>query len=58
MTKQEALRQWREDHLPQVKAQYEADGVPDYPARSENWNAFTDALCKSRQITLLSLIHI
>ena len=51
-TKREALQEWRSLNLPSVREAYEADGVADYPARSESWGAFTDALCKEGQITL------
>lgn len=51
MTKQQAVAAFMADVLPDVKAQYEQDGVPDWPARSEAWNNYTDALRKDRQIT-------
>jgi hypothetical protein len=52
MTKAEVLAMWRDEVLPHVKAKYEADGIPDYPARSESWGEFTDMLCKDGSITL------
>lgn len=44
-------RMFREDVMPAVRAEYETDGIPDYPARCEAWNNFTDALCKEGSIT-------
>ena len=52
MTKAEALAEWRALELPAVRDHYEQDDIPDYPARSESWGAFTDGLCKDGQITL------
>jgi hypothetical protein len=52
MTKREAVREFTQYALPQVKAAYEQDGRKDRVARSEAWNNFTDALCKDRQITM------
>ena len=52
MTKREAELMFREDILPAVRAAYEQDVVPDYIARSEEWNNFTDGLCKERLITV------
>ena len=37
--------------LPMVKETYEQDGQPDWPARSEAWNNWTDSLCKDGQIS-------
>ena len=37
--------------LPMIQEQYEQDGIPDIPARSEAWNNWTDALCKDEQIS-------
>ncbi len=37
--------------LPMVKEAYEQDGEPDWPARSEAWNNWTDSLCKDGQIS-------
>lgn len=51
MTRVQAIRRWKVDELPAVRAQYERDGVPDYPARAESWNNFTDALRGAGQIT-------
>jgi hypothetical protein len=37
--------------LPDVIATYEQDGEPDWVARSEEWNNWTDSLCKSGVIS-------
>ena len=37
--------------LPDVIATYEQDGEPDWPARREEWNNWTDSLCKSGVIS-------
>ena len=34
-----------------VEKQYEQDGIPDWPARREAWNNWTDSLCKDGQIS-------
>lgn len=52
LTKRDALRLFRENHLPYVRAQYERDGKPDRVARAEAWNNYTDELCKQGNITL------
>ena len=51
MTRQDAYAEFRAEILPLVREQYEQDGVPDYPARCEAWNNWTDALCKEGRIT-------
>jgi len=51
MTKDQALRMFKEEILPEIKRQYESDGIKDIPARRESWNDFTDMLCKDGQIT-------
>ncbi len=52
MTKAQAVAEWRQYVLPAVKERYEQDGRPDYVARSEEWNNWTDSLCKDRRITM------
>jgi hypothetical protein len=52
MTKKEAEKIFIESAMPSVKQAYEQDGKPDHIARSEEWNNFTDALCKNGEITL------
>jgi hypothetical protein len=37
--------------LPLVQQGMEQDGEPDYVARSEAWNNWTDSLCKDGQIS-------
>ena len=52
MTKREALEQWKTYRLPaiqQCEQQY-GNGV-DRPMRREDWNNYTDALCKAGAIT-------
>lgn len=51
MTKREALREFRELILPEVRRKYEADGRVDRVARAEAWSNWTDALRKERRIT-------
>ena len=34
-----------------VEKQHEQDGIPDWPARREAWNNWTDSLCKDGQIS-------
>jgi hypothetical protein len=51
VNKKQAVVEFKEYWLPVIKEEYEQDGVPDYPARSEAWNNYTDMLCKDGQIT-------
>lgn len=51
MTKAQAVAEFKSQVLPAVRHAHEQDGVPDYPARCEAWNDFTDELCRSRRIT-------
>ena len=37
--------------LPMTQEQYEQDGEPDWPARCETWNNWTDSLCKDGEIS-------
>ena len=37
--------------LPGIKEVYEQDGEPDWVARSESWNNWTDSPCKNSQIS-------
>ncbi len=39
------------DILPMVQEHFEQDGEPDWPARREAWNNWTDSLCKDRLIS-------
>lgn len=52
MTKEEAVAEFKEYVLPGIQAQYEQDGRPDWPARQQAWNDFTDMLQKDRRITM------
>lgn len=49
MTKREALEAFNLDIVPSIVALY---GKDDKPAFCENWNNYTDTLCKDRRITL------
>ena len=51
MTFDQAVEYFNENILPAVKEEYEQDGVADIPARSEEWNNWTDSLCKNEQIS-------
>ena len=47
----DAVEYFNCDILPSVEKEYEQDGIPDWPARSETWNNWTDSLCKNEQIS-------
>ena len=51
MTWEQACQQFEWEILPRIQQVHEQDGQPDWCARSEAWNNWTDALCKSRQIS-------
>ena len=51
MTWEEACEMYRDAILPLVRAQYEQDDQPDWPARREAWNNWTDSLCKDNDIS-------
>ena len=51
MTWEQACEQFASEILPHMQTIYEQDGVPDWPARSETWNNWTDSLCKGGQIS-------
>ncbi len=51
MNKRVAVRMFKEEVMPYIRTQYEQDRVPDWPARREGWNNFTDSLCKDGEIT-------
>lgn len=51
MTKAAAVAIFKDHHMPYIREAYESDGIPDWPARREGWNNFTDALCKEGSIT-------
>ena len=37
--------------LPVIQEAHEQDGMPDYPARCEAWNNWTDSLCRDGLIS-------
>jgi len=47
----DAVELFTNDILPFIQRQYEQDGIPDIPARSEAWNNWTDSLCKRNAIS-------
>ena len=51
ITWEQACAKFAEYLLPVVVAGYEQDGEPDYVARSEAWNDWTDQLCKDGEIS-------
>ena len=51
MTRDEAWDRFKTYILPSIIAWYEADGVIDKHARREEWNNYTDALCKDGLIS-------
>ena len=46
-----ACEQFEAEILPFIQEQYEQDGEPDWPARREAWNNWTDMLCKDGLIS-------
>ena len=51
ITWKEACERFENEVLPIVQEHHEKDGRIDECARSEAWNNWTDALCKSDQIS-------
>ena len=52
MTKTQAETDFRETHMPAIKAaEAEGTGRVDGSRRRTEWNDYTDALCKDGQIT-------
>ena len=47
----DACDQFETDILPFIQEEYEQDGEPDWPARREGWNNWTDMLCKDGLIS-------
>jgi hypothetical protein len=47
----DACDQFEFDILPFIQDEYEEDGEPDWPARREGWNNWTDSLCKDGLIS-------
>lgn len=51
MTFEDACAYFEVHILPLVQERWERDGDPDYPARREAWNNWTDSLCKDQEIS-------
>jgi len=51
ITWDQAVAGFTDNIMPHVREQYEQDGIPDWPARSEAWCNWTDSLCKDGQIS-------
>ena len=51
MTWNQACEDFKNHVLPYTIKAYEQDGQPDWPARREAWNNWTDSLCKDGQIS-------
>ena len=47
----DAVNEFNTYVLPQVKLDFEQEGVADWPARREAWNNWTDFLCKNLEIS-------
>lgn len=52
VTKKEVEKLFKESIMPSIRRRFEKDDKPDYIARTEGWNEFTDSLCKEGEITL------
>lgn len=52
VTKKEVEKLFKESIMPSIRRRFEKGDKPDYIARTEAWNEFTDLLCKEGQITL------
>jgi len=51
MTWEQACAQFESEVFPAIQTMYEQDGQPDWPARRETWNNWTDSLCQDNQIS-------
>ena len=51
MTWNQAYESFENYVLPYTIEAYEQDGQPDWPARREAWNNWTDGLCKDGEIS-------
>jgi CRISPR/Cas system-associated endonuclease Cas1 len=51
MSRDDVVQEFEIYNLADIKRRYEKDGVPDYIARSEEWNNYTDYLCQEGRIT-------
>ena len=51
MTFAQACDLFTDEILPMIQEAHEQDGQPDWPARREAWNNWTDALASDGQIS-------
>lgn len=51
ITRDEAIIRFEAEVLPLIIEEFEQDGVPDIPARSEAFSDWTDALCEDGEIS-------
>ncbi len=51
LTKEQALKEFKEHVLPGIRSKYEQDGRVDHTARREDWNNFTDYLREDKRIS-------
>jgi hypothetical protein len=51
ITRDQAIERFHAEELPYCIDAFEQDGEPDWPARSEAWNNWTDMLCKAGEIS-------
>ena len=51
INREQAIIQFASEILPIVKSAYEQDGIPDWPARREAWNNWTNGLCHDKLIS-------
>ena len=51
MKEEVILSNFTELHLPLIVDRYEKDGIPDQPARREEFNNMLDAMCKEERIS-------
>lgn len=51
MTKREFDEMFKMEVLPLIAEKYESDGIPDRPARREEYNNLVDSYCKDKLIT-------
>jgi len=51
LTFAQACETFTTEILPMIQEAHEQDGQPDWPARCETWNNWTDSLCKDGQIS-------
>lgn len=51
MNKREIIESWKEEILPIIREHYEADGIPDRPARRCSFCDYVDVLARDGYIT-------